>query len=134
MPDQNQYRMHPTECGLTLAIHPAMQGLMLSLDGYQCHKRDLKFLVTAGREADNRVWVHASVSRRDRKMPTFEDLKELKKYTMPLTAIAYQVFVPESEWVSEVHPGQAPVLHLWSCPGWRPTPDFRGEWHGRPSI
>lgn len=119
--------MHHTECGVNLLIHEALRKVVPSMDGYAGTFHDLRFLVTAAKEKDDKVWVHASVSRRDRKTPTFEDLVTLRKYTMPPDAVAYQLFVPEDEYYHQAIKGQVDVLHLWCCADGRVTPDFRSE-------
>lgn len=120
---------HATEFG-DLRIHEAVRIVKLSLDGYVGTFHDLKFLVTLNKEKDERLWLHSSVSRRDRKTPTYDDLLDLRKYTTPINTVALQVFPPEDEYVHEVIKGQIPVLHLWTCLEGRVTPDFRGSYGG----
>ena len=75
---------------------------------------------------DNRgaqPWLHVSVSRADR-LPSWEDLREIKDLFCGRDRLALQILPPEAEYVNW-HPF---VLHLWVClgPG-RIVPDFRRE-------
>ena len=63
-------------------------------DGYGARFKDLTFLVSEARENDGRWWLHASVSRRDRRMPSYDDLKTLKELTIGPKRTAIQVFPP----------------------------------------
>jgi hypothetical protein len=77
-----------------------------------------RVILSVQREDDGEVWLHASISRRDRSLPTYEDLKTLHRVFMS-GLVAYQLFVPEGEHVS-FHE----VLHLFACLTRRVTPDF----------
>lgn len=73
---------------------------------------------------DNRgaqPWLHVSTSRAER-LPSWEDLREVKDLFCGRDRLALQVLPPEAEYVN-AHPY---VLHLWVAlgPG-RPVPDFR---------
>lgn len=91
-------------------------------DGRLCDhpKRGLRVIVSLAREDDGQVWVHASMSRRDRQLPTYEQMGRLYREFMSPDLPAYQVFAPEAE-----HVNLAEVLHLWQCLTARVTPDFR---------
>ena len=90
-------------------------------DGYAAGFKHLKFLVSEAREEDGRWWLHASVSRRDRKLPTYEDLRSLKELTIGPDRTAIQVFPPAERHidVGARLPNPIEVLHLWS-----PEEDF----------
>lgn len=91
--------------------------------GYHSYwKQRLYFIVTESKEQDGRWWRHASVSRMDKKMPTYHDLLELKRLTVGETRKAIQVFPPASEYVNLTDSVQ--VLHLWACMDEDPLPDF----------
>lgn len=67
-------------------------------------------------------WHHVSVSRRSR-LPDWEDMKLVRRDFIGDDRECYQVFPPESRWVSD----NDHVLHLW-CSMERPDgvlPDFR---------
>lgn len=84
-------------------------------DGYRCLFHDLAFIVSDVLEQDGRWWLHGSVSRRNRTIPTWTDVHELRTRTMP-DRQALQVFAAADQHVdvgSQLpHPIQ--VLHLWS--------------------
>jgi len=96
------------------------------MDGYRATFRDLYIIVSINKESDGKVWIHASVSRRNRKTPTHEDLVTLREYALPTDCVAYEIFPPKDEYVHYWRKGQADVLHLWTCAEGRVTPDFRG--------
>jgi hypothetical protein len=81
-----------------------------------------------------RIWAHLSVSRADRKVATWEELRFTKETVFP-DRVAVQVLPPKSEWYTIQEDGRpappdrpyAEVLHLWVCLTRRPTPDFRGS-------
>ena len=79
----------------------------------------LVVLVSADIELDGRPWLHASVSRRDR-LPSWEDLNEVKDIFVGKDRKAVQVLPPEVEKVN-VHPF---CLHLFSCLSEALLPDF----------
>lgn len=78
-------------------------------------------MVTDEYQPDGRIWRHASVSRLDKKMPTYWHLAKLKKLTMGPERIAIQVFPPADRHIDIGTKGPNPVevLHLWS-----PEDDF----------
>jgi hypothetical protein len=89
-----------------------------------------RILLSVARQADDEVWLHGSISRRDRATPTYADLVTLHRAMGQ--RLAYQLFVPPEEHYSlspEFTRGEAgDVLHLWApLTGPRPTPDFRSR-------
>jgi hypothetical protein len=80
----------------------------------------LKVIVSARIERDAKTWLHVSCSRRDR-LPSWEDLRDVRESFVPDDKVALQVLPPPEEYVN-LHPH---VLHLWACHDARPTPDFR---------
>ncbi len=86
----------------------------------------LTVIVSAGTELDGRRWLHMSASRPD-KVPTWEDLKWMKRVFAGRKGKAIQVIPPDSEYVN-IHPH---VLHLWICLDGDPLPDFT---HGTGSL
>lgn len=97
---------------VALPIHPALVRVERNADGYFAHFHNLFFIVSTARENDGKVWLHASVSRRDRKLPTWDDLMGLKHYCIGDDQKAILVLPPRSSYVN-----LAQVLHLFSCLG-----------------
>ena len=65
-------------------------------DGYAGRFQHLLFIVSEGMQPDGRWWIHASVSRTDKKIPSYDDLRKLKEMTIGEDRIAIQVFPPKS--------------------------------------
>lgn len=66
------------------------------------------------------AWLHVSTSRKDR-LPSWEDLRDVKNLFVGLDRRAIQILPPQAEYVN-MHPN---VLHLWAPVGHEPLPDFR---------
>lgn len=79
----------------------------------------LKVIMSCAQERDERVWLHVSLSRPDR-MPTYDDMAEVKRVFIGPDKTAYQLFVPDTDHVN-LH---SHCLHLWSCLDGPVTPDF----------
>jgi hypothetical protein len=78
-------------------------------------------LTTVCLESDGLLWLHASLTRHDNKMPSYADLSWLKDHWFA-GRTAIQVFPPEDQHVSDHNS----CLHLWSCMEERfSLPDFR---------
>ena len=93
-------------------------------DGYSAKWKHLKFIVSEEQHG-GQWWIHASVSRRDRKVPTYDDLKELKRLTLGDDRSAVQVFSATDDHIDIAGPLGVEVLHLWSPPRMgNPLPDF----------
>ena len=105
---------------------PRIHSIVPGNDGYAGVYRHLRIIVSEGLEDDGRWWLHASVSREDRKMPTYHDLKTLKAICIGPERKAVQVFAPESEHMDIAGKGKRPlqVLHLWSPEDANFLPDF----------
>jgi hypothetical protein len=94
---------------------PELQGL------FQHTRAPLTVIATVKRErGDGRRWLHVSVSHA-RRLPTWEDVREVKDLFIGRERRAIQVLPPESEYVN-VHPR---TLHLWHCLDGDGLPDFR---------
>jgi hypothetical protein len=76
-------------------------------------------IVSVFRELDNKMWIHASMSHPHR-LPSYDELKYLKRHFVGTARKAIQVFPAESEHVN-LHPN---CLHLFSCIDEDPLPDF----------
>ena len=102
-------------------LDPRLRVLERRGDGYSARVGQLRFIVSDAVEEDGRVWRHASVSRTDRQMPTYDDLRLLKECTIGAARTAIQVFPPADRHIDIA--GRADpaiqVLHLWS-----PETDF----------
>lgn len=105
-------------------LHPALRNVEHSADGYRATFRNLVFIVSESREDDGSWWRHASVSRRDRKLPSYEDLQTLKKYTIGDHHKALQVFPAANDHIDIAGPLGTQVLHLWFCVDGDTLPDF----------
>ena len=103
------------------AIDPRLRVVEAREDGYLATYKHLKFIVSESIEMDGRWWIHASVSRRDKTIPTYDDLIVLKKLTIGPNRTAIQVFPPAERHIDIAgkRPRPIQVLHLWS-----PEDDF----------
>lgn len=81
---------------------------------------NLLVMWSARKESDGRRWVHVSCSRPS-KLPSWEDLREVKDTFIGRDRRALQVLPPAAEYIN-IHPH---CLHLWSCLDGEPVPDFR---------
>lgn len=59
-------------------------------------------------KADGKRWLHVSVSKPNRKMPTYEDIQEVRRLFVGEHRECYQVFPTSDRYVDFYH-----VLHLW---------------------
>ena len=76
--------------------------------------------------ADKSLWLHVSVSRRDR-CPSYDELTEVRDRLFRTTDTVLHVWPPRDEHYSH-HPY---CLHLWTpMDGSRPIPDLRGDGGG----
>lgn len=71
-------------------------------------------------ESDDRLWFHASITRHDGKMPTYENLCWLRERFFH-GRWAVQYFPPKEQHVSH----HDKCLHLWTCMESFEMPDFR---------
>lgn len=82
--------------------------------------KGLKVLVSCLLEEDKEFWLHVSVSH-PKRLPTYEELKTVKRIFIGDDRVALQVFPKASEHVN-VH---VYCLHLWCCASNdRRIPDF----------
>lgn len=82
----------------------------------------LSVIVSGSTEADGRRWAHVSLSRPSR-LPSWDDVREVKDAFIGRDRKAIQVLPPEAEYVN-IHPH---VLHLWCCLDGDGLPDFRKD-------
>ena len=90
-------------------------------DYNRCYQRHgtLRVLVSAALYGDGKRWLHVSVSRKNREIPTWMVMSEVKDLFIGPERTALQVHPPRSK-----HVNIAPVLHLWHCLDGEATPDF----------
>ena len=115
----NPGRNRPTRP--SVYIDPRLHGVEIGNDGYRARYKHLIIIASDAMEEDNRWWRHVSVSRKDKAMPTYDDLLLLKDLTIGAKRIAIQVFPPEQRHIDIAGrlPNPVQVLHLWS-----PDDDF----------
>lgn len=90
-------------------------------DGFMAVTRGRLFtLIVSVARYEGLPWLHASMAGPGR-VPTWQEMADLKAWVVGDEAIAYQVMPPTAEYVND-HPF---VLHLWAPLAHRPTPDFR---------
>ncbi len=86
----------------------------------------LSVILSGEKEADERRWMHASVAAPTR-LPTWDELRAVKEWTLGTEAKAIQVIPPRSQYVN-LHPY---CLHLFACIDGDGLPDFT---HGSGSL
>lgn len=72
-------------------------------------KRNLRLIHSIAREEDGCDWIHVSMSRRDRKMPTWEQVRDIWWECYP-NRKGIVVIAPKAE-----HVNIAEVAHVWCC-------------------
>lgn len=70
----------------------------------------IKVIESIAIETDGLHWLHVSVSKPKKKMPTYDDLQVARRLFIGEHRECYQVF-PTSERYININP----VLHLWAC-------------------
>lgn len=81
-------------------------------------RANLRFVHSVATELDGETWAHVSVSRRDQKMPTWEQLRDTWRLIYP-DVLAVVVIPPEDK-----HVNLAEVAHAWGCLTKQVLPDF----------
>lgn len=87
----------------------------------------LKVIESSKVESDGRTWLHVSVSKPTKKMPTYEDIQTARILFIGEHRECYHVFPTKDRYVNI-----NPVLHLWTCldaPG-GVLPHFEGNIKG----
>ena len=82
-------------------------------------KRQLYVIASTMTYDDGREWLHLSVSHRKR-LPSYDEMKYLKRHWAGVGTKAIEVHPPEEEHVN-IHPR---ARHLWICLTEDPLPDF----------
>lgn len=99
-----------------LVLDTRLQLAEVRSDGYIGRYQNLTVIVTLELKSDGDVWIHASVSRRSRAMPKYEDLRTLKELAFGPERTAVQIFPPAHKHIDMMGAGGAgvyEVLHLW---------------------
>lgn len=107
-----------------LVVHPALKNVQANGDGYSGEWKHLIFIANTGVFEDGKRWLHASVSRKDKTMPTYEDMQMLKKACIGEHRTALQIFPPKAQHIDIGGKMGIQVLHLWSCLDGDVTPNF----------
>jgi hypothetical protein len=95
------------------------------LGAWELLRKGLRLIHSIARETDGCVWAHLSLSRRDRKMPTWEQLRDVWRLLYP-DVLAVVVIPPAAQ-----HVNIAEVAHAWANLDRPAVPDFT---HGLDSI
>lgn len=92
-----------------------------SLDGYAATRGRLRVIVSSAKEADDKIWWHISLSVSDRKLPSWDDIKEVKRVFLGDDRVGLIILPRKKDYVNikEVH-------HIWHCVDGDVTPDFTG--------
>lgn len=85
----------------------------------------LRIVHSGMRELDGQVWGHVSVSRRDGRLPTWEQVRDAQWLLYPGRK-GLVVVAPRDE-----HVNLREVAHVWTCLTGEPVPDFT---HGLGTI
>lgn len=84
------------------------------------HKRvDYVAIFSVHKYPDGRRWLHASLSRGDKRLPTWNEMKWLRDEVIGKDAKAIIVIPPADE-----HVNQYEVHHIWHCLDGDVLPDF----------
>lgn len=102
-------------------LPPGWKRRLDSWNGIYSFQRGLSVIWSVER-VDGKRWKHLSVSGMDR-LPTWDELHEMKNWLFGFEARAIQVLPPESEYINR----NSHVLHLWECLDEDILPDFRRE-------
>ena len=105
-----------------MIVHPELKVIEERDDGFSAKWNNLFMIASITKEKDGKEWLHASVSRLDKQLPTWEDLNSLKRLCMDEHSTALQIFPSTSQYVNLWE-----VLHLFRCLDKDVTPDFRNE-------
>lgn len=88
--------------------------------GFFTHRSGLMVICTTDKEKDGNEWLHVSFSYKN-KLPSYKDMKIVKKIFIGSKNKAIQVFPSDAE-----HVNDCPYcLHLFSCLSDDVLPDFR---------
>ena len=60
-----------------MIIHPELAVIEQAGDGFAATWKGLAFIVSESTELDGKRWLHASVSRQDKRLPFYDDVLQL---------------------------------------------------------
>lgn len=92
-----------------------------------------RVIVSAGTEEDGKRWLHLSVSKRDGRMPRWDELLEVRDVVAGAEALAIHVCPPRSEHFDVFMNGvlrdrpareRVEIMHLWVPLEGSPLPNF----------
>ena len=91
----------------------------------------IKVIESVAVERDGKHWLHVSVSKPTKKMPTYEDVQTMRKLFVGEHRECYQIFPPSERYV-DINP----VLHLYTCLDAEKgvLPQFDGVIRGKATI
>jgi hypothetical protein len=101
----------------------SMPGIPPARAYHRVYRKDgegLLVVVSCAERDDRKRWLHVSVSRRDHKIPTWEQLCQVKRVFIGDDRTALQILPPKAKWVN-IHTA---CLHLWCSLDGDVTPDF----------
>lgn len=101
--------------------HPTHDGWDRAYNRVYRYRDTTTVLVSCARYGDGKHWLHVSVSRKNRELPSWELLSQVKDLFIGPARTALQVLPPRAK-----HVNIAPVLHLFCCLDGDVTPDFTG--------
>jgi hypothetical protein len=78
---------------------------------YRTQGSPLRVIESVCTRADGRRWLHVSVSKPNRKVPTWEDVQAMRLAFVGEERECYLIFPTKDRYVN-IHPG---VLHLYCC-------------------
>ncbi len=99
-----------------------MSGLDAPLDWHVVERREdgimwqrlrgeaIKVIESTAIQSDGKTWLHVSVSKVKKRMPTYDDIQMARKLFIGEHRECYQVFPPSERYVNV-----NPVLHLFCC-------------------
>lgn len=112
-------RVLPAGCRV---VSRAIDGFML-----QDTTRGIAVMVSVAIERDGKPWKHVSVSRKDKRIPTYDDMAWARALVVGPNQHAYMVFPAKEEYVNMAPSLGVEVLHLFVPIDHRPLPDFRPD-------
>ena len=104
-----------------LKIPPGWHVSQVGLDGlmWKHSKNGMSVIASIHKELDDLHWLHLSMAHAKR-LPTYDELKYLKRHWAGKERKAVMIFAPEVHHVN-LHPN---CLHLFCCLDGDPFPDF----------
>jgi hypothetical protein len=114
-------RRIPNNIAIVIKPPPGWQTIEQRNDGVMCKSDHHRLVVIKGIEPhdDGNQWIHVSVSRYDKALPTWDQLKMIKNLFIGPDKTALQVLPPINQ-----HFSIAEVLHIYHCLNGDVTPDF----------